>query len=462
MKKTGAMLAKYNYEPPTSVGKLSQDIPHITKTSTFVQTELSKPTNQETQTVEPDLSSYIMDVKASIAKDMRRLEGHVVDTVSSVLAEETTRKIASLEKQVTAEMRAKLDLEKANISLKCQLQSIKEELDSFKKSKKGSSPCVTSDTLKAMEDLQALVSKLRSEIKVSKDRAYVLEQELSYYSDKNKKLSATLSEMESHNSKLYADMDKLQARVHEKNELIVDLDEKIIKLTQNIMNTNAKVDSPNSWIRENSATSTVSGNVKDESQVCNEKSIGIGTEFISSKDASPSNKIRSNKVRSTWHEPVVTSNRFDLLNDEKSVSPKSTYSKDSYDIANVRSNSGTGIRNGNKEKPERIINDKSQKKNVLIIGNSHTNSLDPDKVSSQYNVQKVTAFTISEADMVISTFEGDSVPDCIVFHLIVNDIKHMEADECVRSMCSLVDKTMEKFPLCKIVLSHAPIVPGRG
>ena len=74
----------------------------------------------------------------------------------------------------------------------------------------------------------------------------------------------------------------------------------------------------------------------------------------------------------------------------------------------------------------------------------------------QYNVQKVTAFTISEADVVISTFEGDSVPDCIVFHLIVNDIKHMEADECVRSMCSLVDKTMEKFPLCKIVLSHAP------
>ena len=108
-----------------------------------------------------------------------------------------------------------------------------------------------------MEDLQALVSKLRSEIKVSKDWAYVLEQELSYYSDKNKKLSATLSEMESHNSKLYADMDKLKARVHEKNELIVDLDEKIIKLTQNIMNTNAKVDSPNSWIRENSATSTV-------------------------------------------------------------------------------------------------------------------------------------------------------------------------------------------------------------
>ena len=190
--------------------------------------------------------------------------------------------------------------------------------------------------------------------------------------------------------------------------------------------------------------------------MCNEKSIGIGTEFISSKDASPSNKIRSNKVRSTWHEPVVTSNRFDLLNDEKSVSPKSTYSKDSYDIANVRSNSGTGIRNGNKEKLERIINDRSQKKNVLIIGNSHTNSLDPDKVSSQHNVQKVTAFTISEADVVISTFEGDSVPDCIVFHLIVNDIKHMEADECVRSMCSLVDKTMKKFNLCKIVLSHAP------
>ena len=88
---------------------------------------------------------------------------------------------------------------------------------------------------------------------------------------------------------------------------------------------------------------------------------------------------------------------------------------------------------------------------VTIIGTSNTNGIDPRKLSSRYTANKITAYTISEAETEIQNLTP--TPDVIVLHSITNDIKTDTPVNCVNKMSNLVKKGLETNPQSKIIIS---------
>ena len=107
-----------------------------------------------------------------------------------------------------------------------------------------------------------------------------------------------------------------------------------------------------------------------------------------------------------------------------------------------------------KSKPQ---DSKDDRVSTLFIGTSNIKFIDPQKWP-QYSTRKKLAFTIKQTSDIIDQQASESQsyhPQVTVFHSLTNDIKNLEAEECVEQMIALIDKTVRAFPETKIIVSLA-------
>lgn len=99
----------------------------------------------------------------------------------------------------------------------------------------------------------------------------------------------------------------------------------------------------------------------------------------------------------------------------------------------------------------------TSKRKVLLLGSSQTKDLKEDKLSSpDFDVERRTAYTISEAQKLIDDLPAETGSDVVVLHVITNDVKVASAEEVATEMKSLVKSINGKKPQSKVVLSLGP------
>ena len=93
---------------------------------------------------------------------------------------------------------------------------------------------------------------------------------------------------------------------------------------------------------------------------------------------------------------------------------------------------------------------------VTLVGNSLLQGIKGDKLLKGVEVKKISAYTIQEAEQVISEMTSDT--DAVIFQLITNDVKSQSSSLLIaENFKVLIEKTMDKFPNASIVLSNPPI-----
>ena len=281
-----------------------------------------------------DVTNIVMDIKSSITKDMRRLESELVNTVNKLFLDESSRKVACLEEKLCSEKLINENLEATNKMLQEQLIITKTELENVTKCSVDSK-----QTTEAMEELQAMISDLRGELKSKKNQ---------------------ISLLESQNAKLCQDINCLQIRLSEKNEMIMKMDKKFHSMSNNYRVNLEKLNHVN---REIHAEKTKEDypNIKD----------------VFRQSEKPPERAGNMKVQPS----------LDSSSEEIAVYERATYTdtkKDQKDVSEV------------------------EKKTIFVIGNSHMNKLDPERLSRSYNVEKVVAYT-TRAVLVFATKRKNNV-----------------------------------------------------
>ena len=96
-----------------------------------------------------------------------------------------------------------------------------------------------------------------------------------------------------------------------------------------------------------------------------------------------------------------------------------------------------------------------RQKNVLLIGNSQINAIDPVKFSRQVHLQKIVKYTIDEVEEWLRSGEYQCFEDIdvVIVHEITNDVKNSLAIHCAKRMVRLVDNIAYHFKGAKIVVS---------
>ena len=212
------------------------------------------------------------------------------------------------------------------------------------------------------------------ELKTCKEKYVLSDQELQSLSERNISLLSAKSECETQNAKLCDHITQLQTRLREKNDFILALDERIAQHIHMCPGSKFRADSADSSPKLTTVSSISYANAV--------------------KNPRPSVPVSMDKVKAVTNENMNT-----------------PYGKScEYVPTNNAAN---------------------QKKSVLIIGNSHIDSLNPDRMSNQNSVHKETAYTIDEASSSLNNLNIRTTPDCIVYHLITNDVKRMEVENCV-------------------------------
>lgn len=91
------------------------------------------------------------------------------------------------------------------------------------------------------------------------------------------------------------------------------------------------------------------------------------------------------------------------------------------------------------------------KPQVTIFGTSNTADIDPQKMSSRYDVTKITAYTLEETEEALKHI--DHSPDVILFHSMTNELKSSPPEVVVNKMADLVNLTVHNHPNAKIIIS---------
>ena len=99
---------------------------------------------------------------------------------------------------------------------------------------------------------------------------------------------------------------------------------------------------------------------------------------------------------------------------------------------------------------------KQSKPKIILMGTSNTEHIKPEKWS-KYMTEKETTYTIKEAkEKLLQYVSSDNdIPSVIVYHVLANDFKSMEASQCVNRMSDLINVSLENFPNTKIIASLA-------
>ena len=88
---------------------------------------------------------------------------------------------------------------------------------------------------------------------------------------------------------------------------------------------------------------------------------------------------------------------------------------------------------------------------VIMIGTSNTTGVDTKRLSTKFTSEKHIAYTISDTDGVIEKI--DKAPQAFVLHTLTNELKKDSAEECIKSLETLICNMQQKFPSSKIIVS---------
>ncbi|VDI80844.1 Hypothetical predicted protein [Mytilus galloprovincialis] len=76
------------------------------------------------------------------------------------------------------------------------------------------------------------------------------------------------------------------------------------------------------------------------------------------------------------------------------------------------------------------------KPSVILMGTSNTENIDP-RISPDYNVHKVTAYTLDETEKNLQKLESE--PNVIVLHSLTNELMNKTPNDCVDRMTRICD-----------------------
>jgi hypothetical protein len=95
------------------------------------------------------------------------------------------------------------------------------------------------------------------------------------------------------------------------------------------------------------------------------------------------------------------------------------------------------------------------KPRVILIGNSHLASINPEGLSPHYRTEKYIAYTISQAHDTIDTIPSPRQVQSVILHLITNDVKTSISAVIAHQHAALVEKCKQHFPNAQVFISLA-------
>ena len=105
--------------------------------------------------------------------------------------------------------------------------------------------------------------------------------------------------------------------------------------------------------------------------------------------------------------------------------------------------------------PDKNDTEERGKSKVVLIGNSQTHDINPDKFSSNIHLIKIVKYRIQDTRDWLSSSEASNLKaaDAVVLHLLTNDIKKHTVKQCTDQMTELVEDVKATFNRAKIAIS---------
>ncbi|XP_061193707.1 uncharacterized protein LOC133201934 [Saccostrea echinata] len=120
----------------------------------------------------------------------------------------------------------------------------------------------------------------------------------------------------------------------------------------------------------------------------------------------------------------------------------------SLKLHNCRDDNSGDFRSASKTKTTRQSHGKPH---VTLIGTSNIKGIHPDKLSYQYSVNKITAYTLEDTEKEIRNLA--ETPDLIALHSLTNDLRNKTPNVCVEEMSGICNLIHDQLPVTKIVIS---------
>ena len=77
------------------------------------------------------------------------------------------------------------------------------------------------------------------------------------------------------------------------------------------------------------------------------------------------------------------------------------------------------------------------RKQVVVIGTSNTEGIDPSKLSTKFDTNKITAYTLEQTQKEVRKL--NTIPDVIVLHSLTNDLETLSYDVCIGKLNEIVE-----------------------
>jgi hypothetical protein len=215
--------------------------------------------------------------------------------------------------------------------------------------------------------------------------------------------------------------------------------------------------------RENTELKTKMNSLSHMSELENEvlkSNLGAKCSFLQSQNEAFSEKVKmyAENLEKTNNVVADRSVQIDAL-EAKITTMKTQLDKKDEEIVSLKlhnsrdDNSGAfqlaSTKESRQNKPAMPA-----KPHVALIGTSNIKGIHPDKLSSQYIVKKLTAYTLDETEKEIRNLAGTPLtPDLIALHSLTNDLRNKTPNTCVEEMSGICKLIHDQLPDTKIVIS---------
>lgn len=171
------------------------------------------------------------------------------------------------------------------------------------------------------------------------------------------------------------------------------------------------------------------------------------------------NETFSEKMKKYTHELEKTTNvmaeRSAQIDDleTKITAMKAQLEKKDEEIVSLKLHNSSDDNGGNFQLTgnTKKLHQNQGKLQVALIGTSNIKGINPEKLSSQYRVNKITAYTLVETEKEITNLAES--PDLIVLHSLTNDLRNKTPNTCVEEMSGICQLIHNRLPDKKIVIS---------
>lgn len=364
--------------------------------STFDSVSTSTQTVTQNNEMPPSSEEHQQCMQA-----IRNLETNFIDKWQDTIKENFDLKLAMVQKDANILKKEKQLLEKENDRLLKENRKLTTELNAK----------TATNTNKPESDTKALhekLHKLRTDLEqTAKDR------HLKWQSEKQEILNKL--------SKPHSDTAELENKIHQKDEVIKSLHEKIEALEK-------KVERCRDEIYENKITQ-IAVETNNMTPVVRNKS-------------SPADSIEVNRNQNSYANVASSTPR---PHNPTPMQPQ----KDNRQ--NTTSNSENVTQMQPPKDNRQGTTDRKHKPSVKIVGNSQTKGLISQRLVPQANVNIETAYTLEEASRNIENMQYK--PDVLVIHEITNDIKYHRPEAVANKLVQIASAHARHYPKTDVIVS---------